>query len=352
MNYDRNRWDNDYEDHHNERESNQEWRPTNSRNRNDHEYNTERRGYQQYSGSSNESNYKRPYQRSGYGSSSYDQGSGNEYSSQRGGTGNYRQRSGYSGSGRQYGQSGYGSAGNYDQQSFVSGNRYDRGNRFGQSGYGSRSGISNYEVRRDTTDYSRRYDNSYDPGVGYNRNYHKDAGYDRNTDYRRHESNYDRDDRGFFDKAGDEIASWFGDDDARRRREMDQRYNDYEQTSYRGRGPKNYKRSDERIQEDVNDRLSDDWHLDASDVTVSVEGGDVILSGTVGSRYDKRYAEDLAERVSGVSNVENRIRVNANTRGSSFSSTGTSVPSATTGSTATTGKTAPAAGATRTKSSS
>ena len=32
-----------------------------------------------------------------------------------------------------------------------------------------------------------------------------------------------RDERGFFERAGDEIASWFGDDDAERRRDRDQR---------------------------------------------------------------------------------------------------------------------------------
>jgi len=33
----------------------------------------------------------------------------------------------------------------------------------------------------------------------------------------------DRDERGFFERAGDEIASWFGDDEAERRRERDNR---------------------------------------------------------------------------------------------------------------------------------
>ena len=33
----------------------------------------------------------------------------------------------------------------------------------------------------------------------------------------------DRDERGFFERAGDEIASWFGDDEAERRRERDHR---------------------------------------------------------------------------------------------------------------------------------
>lgn len=37
----------------------------------------------------------------------------------------------------------------------------------------------------------------------------------------RDEDRFDRDDRGFFDRAGDEIASWFGDEEAERRRRMD-----------------------------------------------------------------------------------------------------------------------------------
>src|SRR5690349_17365343 len=37
------------------------------------------------------------------------------------------------------------------------------------------------------------------------------------------------DDRGFFDRAGDEVRSWFGDDDAQRRREMDERRWEQEQ---------------------------------------------------------------------------------------------------------------------------
>src|SRR3954467_7915643 len=37
------------------------------------------------------------------------------------------------------------------------------------------------------------------------------------------------DDRGFFDRAGDEVRSWFGDDEAQRRREMDERRWEQEQ---------------------------------------------------------------------------------------------------------------------------
>lgn len=107
--------------------------------------------------------------------------------------------------------------------------------------------------------------------------------------------------RGVMERAGDEIASWFGDDDATRRREAD----------HRGKGPKGYRRSDDRIREDVNDHLSDDPGVDASDIEVSVENGEVTLSGLVSSRQEKRRAEDCVERVSGIGHVQNNLRVRA-----------------------------------------
>jgi BON domain-containing protein len=76
----------------------------------------------------------------------------------------------------------------------------------------------------------------------------------------------------------------------------------------RGKGPKGYVRSDERIREDVCDRLSDDDELDASDITVTVSGGEVRLEGGVLDRQSKHRAEDLAESVSGVQDVTNNLR--------------------------------------------
>jgi hypothetical protein len=78
---------------------------------------------------------------------------------------------------------------------------------------------------------------------------------------------------------------------------------------HRGRGPKGYKRTDERIHEDVCERLTHDRFIDASDVEVSVSNGEVTLSGTVTSRGLKRRAEDLAEMASGVTHVQNNLRV-------------------------------------------
>lgn len=108
--------------------------------------------------------------------------------------------------------------------------------------------------------------------------------------------------RGFLSRAGDEIASWFGDHDAARRREQD----------HRGRGPSDYTRSDERIREDVNDSLTHDWQLDASHIRVTVSEGEVTLDGFVHSRGGKRRAEDLAHDVTGVGHVQNNLRVDPN----------------------------------------
>jgi hypothetical protein len=77
----------------------------------------------------------------------------------------------------------------------------------------------------------------------------------------------------------------------------------------RGKGPRSYKRTDERILEDINDRLCDNAYIDASDMEVSVKDHEVILTGSVESRDAKRLAEDIADQVTGVENVENRLHV-------------------------------------------
>ena len=78
---------------------------------------------------------------------------------------------------------------------------------------------------------------------------------------------------------------------------------------FAGRGPKGYRRSDERIREDVCDRLCENPYVDASDIEVVVKSGEVILSGTAHSREEKRHSEEIAESVSGVVDVQNNLRV-------------------------------------------
>lgn len=206
---------------------------------------------------------------------------------------------------------------------------------------------------------------------------------------------YDRN-RNFWDRSRDEVRSWFGDEDADRRRNLDSRREEWEETSWQfrnpyrerpgqrgpadrefdrdwdldrsdshfdgyrsrypagsgpgrqwhgrdsesmyggsfegrwggragmpvprgagqqyqedfsGRGPSGYRRPDERIQEDVNDRLTWDPSVDATDLTVQVKDGVATLSGHVRDRHMKRRAEDLADSVRGVHDVHNQIQV-------------------------------------------
>jgi osmotically-inducible protein OsmY len=78
---------------------------------------------------------------------------------------------------------------------------------------------------------------------------------------------------------------------------------------YVGRGPRGYRRGDERIREDVCDRLTDDPRIDASDIDIQVKEGEVTLAGSVRTREEKRFTEDLIERVSGVRDVNNNLKV-------------------------------------------
>jgi len=164
------------------------------------------------------------------------------------------------------------------------GSNYDQWNRdyignYGSTGYGERAGMtggySNTNYGNRNQDLGNRYGNTYN----------------------------DRD-RGWWDRTRDEVSSWFGDDDAERRRRMDK-----VSGPHKGKGPRDYHRSEDRIREDVCDRLADDDYVDASDIRIEIQNDEVILSGTVNSREEKRRAEDIVESISGVRNVENRIRV-------------------------------------------
>ena len=85
--------------------------------------------------------------------------------------------------------------------------------------------------------------------------------------------------------------------------------NERTQGKHYGKGPKGYRRSDERIKEDVCDALMRDHHVDASEIDVLVENGIVTLRGTVEERSAKRLAEDCIEKVDGVKDVHNELRV-------------------------------------------
>jgi len=128
-------------------------------------------------------------------------------------------------------------------------------------------------------------------GGGQDLNNRFGGGYDRGYYGRNFGDEYSRrdfDERGPFEKFGDKL------------REGWQRL--------QGRGPKAYTRSDDRIREDIYDRLMSGW-FNAENVEVQVKTGEVYLTGTVENRQDKRRIEDMAEEVLGVKDVHNQIKV-------------------------------------------
>ncbi|WP_063776700.1 BON domain-containing protein [Microvirga massiliensis] len=222
------------------------------------------------------------YGREGRGFGAGEYGEGGRFGGSRGGEDDGR------GSGRESRRGGYGGSG-FGREEYGRGGGYSGGfaGGFGREEYGRggfERGPGSWSEGR-SGDYGRE-------GFG------RGARDWSSGDYGRGEE------RGFWDRASDEVSSWFGDEDAERRRREDMR------GEHRGRGPKNYTRSDDRIREDVNDRLSDDPLVDASEIEVQVSGCEVTLSGTVDSREAKRRAEDIAERVSAVKHVQNNLRVN------------------------------------------
>jgi osmotically-inducible protein OsmY len=213
--------------------------------------------------------------------------------------------------GSQGGDSGYGGRSDKNMQNRgedwgqFSRRMSSQGDSFGQRDYGPRDYEQGSYEEGPYRGLGQRYgDQGYGTG-GFRGNYGQGS-------FGGSRSDYGGNDRGMFERAGDEVASWFGDEDAARRRKMD----------HRGRGPKGYSRSDDRIREDVNDRLTDDWKVDASSIEVTVEGGEVTLTGEVESREAKRHAEDCVENVSGVTHVQNNLRVKSPGSSTSGSASG------------------------------
>jgi hypothetical protein len=171
----------------------------------------------------------------------------------------------------------------------------DQRGTYGGLGYGgSRSSFGRYgegsfgPYGQGSGQYGRDYGSRY--GSDFGRSDYQNRGYQNRGD----------DDRGFIERVGEAVSSWFGTDEGQHRH-------------HRGRGPKGYARSDDRIREDVSDRLGDDWLVDATEIEVAVLNGEVTLSGTVDGREQRRRAEDIAESVSGVKHVQNNIRVSGTT---------------------------------------
>ncbi len=79
---------------------------------------------------------------------------------------------------------------------------------------------------------------------------------------------------------------------------------------YSGMGPKGYRRSDDRLREEIISRMTQHGQLDARDIDVEVKNGEATLRGSVNSRREKRIARDIADSVSGVFDVHNELGIN------------------------------------------
>jgi osmotically-inducible protein OsmY len=200
----------------------------------------------------------------------------------------------------------------FENQQYNSGNRssygqgqdYNRGqeNRaFGTAGsydpYGGWTG-SNKHHEQDERDewYGRPYGRRQQSSGNNN------WGSSGNQDWRQQNRN---EDRSWLERAADKVTSWFGDG----RPDREQGQQQYTSGPHRGKGPKGYQRSSDRIRDDIHDRLHDDPYVDASEIEVEINQNEVILKGYVDSREAKRRAEDVVENISGVRHVENRLRV-------------------------------------------
>jgi hypothetical protein len=164
-----------------------------------------------------------------------------------------------------------------------------------------RSAMGGYMSEHVGDDSGRR---DYNPRPGSGNLYGNKYG----PDQRRGSSTHERwDESGYMSEDDFDRGSPFYNE--RRMYGRDDRGERQQEGPHRGKGPRNYRRADHRVEDDINDRLTDDPMVDASDVKVEVKECEVTLSGTVDDRGAKRRAEDIAESVSGVSHVENRIRI-------------------------------------------
>ena len=75
-----------------------------------------------------------------------------------------------------------------------------------------------------------------------------------------------------------------------------------------GIGPKGYRRSNERVHEDVCEALKNHHEINAAEVEVKVADGVVSLTGTVDDRQMRRAVEDVVRSIPGVLEIENHLR--------------------------------------------
>jgi osmotically-inducible protein OsmY len=212
---------------------------------------------------------------------------------------NFRERSG-SESYRQkgFGGQGYGQPGGYSEEGGYDRERRPGAQTEGYRRYGESYGRGPEGMDRETGSYGGYGPGSPTYGGSYGRSQGVGGSWQQSGGTRGYGSEFGR---GAADFGG---RSSFG--ETQRPGESATR------GRFTGRGPKGYTRSDERIREDVSDRLEQHGEIDATDIEVRVSNGEVTLEGTVEDRRTKRMAEDIIETCPGVKQVHNRIRIQGN----------------------------------------
>jgi hypothetical protein len=247
--------------------------------------------------------------RYGYGGFGYEQGRYGGGGSQSGGYGRGGSQGGYGG---YQGGGGYpgGSCGGGGYQGGSYGGGY-QGGSYGGGGYGGYEagrgpgggGYAGPGVRGSSWDDDRMDRSDYPTSFGSPRGQTSrpyGTGFYREEDMRR-------------DWRGAGVGTW-REDDARQAggrpddRGLLERAADWVERKL-GKAPKGYRRSDERIREELCETIMRRPDVDASEVDVLVKDGEVTLTGTVHERRMKRRIEDIAEDILGVADVHNQIKV-------------------------------------------
>jgi hypothetical protein len=84
---------------------------------------------------------------------------------------------------------------------------------------------------------------------------------------------------------------------------------DAERVNQVGVGSDGRKPSDERIEREMNDHLAEHSYIDATEIVVTVKDSEVTLDGSVPDDDQKHYVEEVAQKVSGVTHVHNRLKI-------------------------------------------
>lgn len=80
---------------------------------------------------------------------------------------------------------------------------------------------------------------------------------------------------------------------------------------HRGHGPRDWRKSDDRLREEVCEALAADATLDARDLNVGADDTDIVLSGVAPCVEARARAEEIAARVVGVRAVHNFVGIKA-----------------------------------------